>query len=274
MESIPFDRRAVEPVRPLAPWIGGKRNLAKRLTATIDAVEGVALYAEPFLGMGGVFLRRRTRPRAEAVNDWNRDVATLFRVVQRHYQAFVEMIRWQLATRADFDRLVRTDPETLTDLERAARFLYIARTCFGGRAAKPSFGVSPGRPSRFDVTKVVPLLEDVHARLAGVTIECLPYADFIARYDRADTLFYLDPPYIESEGDYGRDLFGREDFARLAGQLGGLRGRFILSINDHPLARELFAGFEIEAAQTTYSIGVKGGRASGASELIIRNFAA
>ncbi|MEQ8605198.1 MAG: DNA adenine methylase [Marivibrio sp.] len=147
MESTQIDGEAVSPVRPLAAWVGGKRNLAKRLTAMIDAAEGVQLYAEPFVGMGGIFLRRRRRPKVEVINDLNRDVANLFRIVQRHYQPFVEMIRWKLATRADFDRLVRTDPETLTDLERAARFLYLARTSLWrprGDAPIRNFDDQPG----------------------------------------------------------------------------------------------------------------------------------
>lgn len=271
MESTPFgggstESTPVEPVRPLAGYIGGKRNLARRLTARLDAMEGVEIYAEPFVGMGGVFLRRTRRPRAEVINDGNRDVANLFRIIQRHYQPFLDMIRWQLATRADFERLCATDPDTLTDLERAARFLYLQRMSFGGRVASRSFAISPAQPARFDTTKLVPMLEDVHARLAGVTIECLSYAEFIRRYDRPGTLFYLDPPYVESESDYGRGLFGREDFARLAEQLAAIDGRFVLSINDHPVAREAFGRFELEEVTTTYTTGKQRSRTT---ELIV-----
>jgi DNA adenine methylase len=86
-------------------------------------------------------------------------------------------------------------------------------------------------------------LEDLHERLAGVIIECLPYGELIRRYDRAGTLFYIDPPYWGSETDYGNGLFGRDDFAKLADQLARLKGRFVLTINDLPATRELFARF-------------------------------
>lgn len=56
------------------------------------------------------------------------------------------------------------------------------------------------------------MLEDLHTRMAGVVIECLDYADFITRYDAKETLFYLDPPYWGCEGDYGKELFGRDEF--------------------------------------------------------------
>jgi DNA adenine methylase len=128
-------------------------------------------------------------------------------------------------SRAEFERLAATDPATLTDLERAARFLYLQRTTFGGRVRGQSFGVVYSYGGRFDLTKLGPMLEEVHDRLAGVIIECLGYGEFIARYDRPETLFYLDPPYWGSERDYGDGIFGRDDYTRLEAALRGLQGR-------------------------------------------------
>jgi DNA adenine methylase len=102
------------------------------------------------------------------------------------------------------------------------------------------------------------MLDDLHTRLSGVTVENLDYRDFLIRYDRAGTLFYLDPPYYGCEGDYGKALFGREEFALMAELLRGLKGRFILSPNDRPEVREIFSGFAIEDVKTTYSVGQKG----------------
>ncbi|CUW41154.1 D12 class N6 adenine-specific DNA methyltransferase [Magnetospirillum sp. XM-1] len=251
MESIQL--RPVSPVRPVAPYLGGKRNLAKRIAAEVASIPH-SIYAEPFVGMGGVFLRRTLAPRSEVINDYGREVATFFRVLQRHYVAFMEMIKFQLTTRAEFERLAATDPDTLTDLERAARFLYLQRTAFGGKVSGRNFGVSPSTPARFDVTKLGPMLEDLHTRLAGVVIECLPYGEFLARYDRPETLFYLDPPYFGCEGDYGKAMFSRDDFERLAEQLESVQGRFIMSLNDRPAVRRIFSAFQIEAVDTSYSI--------------------
>lgn len=219
----------VKPVVPAAPYIGGKRNLARRLVSIIDATPCTA-YAEPFIGMGGVFLRRTRRPKCEVINDISEDVTTFFRILQRHYVAFMDMLRFQLTTRAGFERLMRTDPSTLTDLERAARFLYLQRTAFGGKVAGRNFGMVMDGPARFDVTRLGPVLEELHERLSPVAIERLPYAAFITKYDRPGTLFYLDPPYFGSEGDYGPGVFDGDDFARLAEQLAGISGQFVLSI--------------------------------------------
>lgn len=133
------------------------------------------------------------------------------------------------------------------------------------------FGVSPDRSARFDLTKLVPMLEDVHERLSGVTIECLPYADFIQRYDRPATLFYLDPPYFGCENDYGKNLFSREEFQRLAADLSSLKGRFIMSINDTPAIRATFAAFHQIQVSTTYSVMRDGSKT--AAELLITNVA-
>jgi DNA adenine methylase len=238
---------------PVAPYVGGKRNLSKRVIERI-AARPHELYAEAFVGMGGVFLRRPVRAKIEVINDLSGDVANFFRVLQRHYNALMDELRWKLTSREHFERLLATDALTLTDLERAARFLYVQRVAFGGKVNGRNFGVSRTNPGRFDMTKLTPILEDVHERLSGVVIERLPYGEFIARYDRPGALFYLDPPYFGCEDDYGAGLFERADFERLARLLAGLKGDFLLSLNDAPEVWEIFDRFVIESIETTYSI--------------------
>jgi DNA adenine methylase len=96
------------------------------------------------------------------------------------------------------------------------------------------------------------------------------WAAYFCRYDRAETLFYLDPPYWGTEDYYGKDMFGRADFERLAAVLRDVQGRFILSINDRPEVRQVFDGFAITEISTTYSVR-GGGHSSAAAELIITN---
>ncbi len=255
--------------RPVAPYLGGKRNLAGRICRIIDAYEH-RTYAEPFIGMGGVFLRRRRPVTAEFINDASRDVYTLFRVLQEHYVAFLDLLRFQITTQANYERLVAVDPTTLTDLQRAARFLYLQRTAFGGKVSGRNFGISTDRPARFNLTTLEPDLEALHQRLAGVTVTCLDFAAFLARIDRPGVLFYLDPPYWGSERDYGAGLFARERFAELAEQLRGLRGDWLLSLNDRPEVRELFGFAHLLPVTTTYTVGAGG--ATGAAELLIASW--
>lgn len=269
MESNLFGERESAGVNPVAPWMGGKRNLAKRLTRLISSVDHVA-YAEVFVGMGGIFLRRKHAPKAEAINDYSGDVANLFRILQRHYPQFLDCLKFQITSRREFDRLSRTDPTTLTDLERAARFLYLQRTAFGGKVTGQNFGVAFERESRFNITTLAPMLEAVHERLSGVVIENLTFSEFIPRYDREGVLFYCDPPYFGCENDYGKDLFTRDDFEHLASLMGCVEGKMILSINDVPEIRETFAAFTMLPVDVTYSVSDKAPATFG--ELIIANF--
>ena len=245
----------VSPVDPVAPYIGGKRNLARRITALIASIPHET-YAEPFVGMGGIFLRRTSRPQAEVINDISEDITTLFLILQEHYAYFIDHLRFRITSRAEFERLAALDPATsrMTDLNRAARFLYLQRLAFGGKVTGRNFGVSPQRPARFNVSQLEPMLADLAERLAGVTIERLQWSEFIERYDRPGTLFYLDPPYFRTEHFYGKGVFCRDDFARMASQLAGIKGRFLLSINDAPEVQEIFSAFHQQAVTTRYGV--------------------
>lgn len=263
-DLFPFTE--VRPVSPPAAYIGGKKQLAQRVASIIEQIPH-GIYAEPFVGMGGVFLRRRQVPRSEVINDRSGDVTTFFRILQRHYPQFMDALKFQITSRADFERLNKADPSTLTDLERAARFLYLQRLAFGGKVSGRSFGVDYTGGARFNVNLLGPLLAEIHERLAGVTIENLDWQVFIDRYDRPETLFYLDPPYFGNEGDYGPGVFSRSDFSRMAKVLAGIKGRFILSLNDRPEVRDVFSAFRFADVGLTYTL--HGGEGSKVGEVII-----
>jgi len=258
----------VQPISPAAPYIGGKRLLSRRLVPMIEAIPH-SLYAEPFIGMGGIFFRRTKISKAEIINDRSGDVVNLFRILQRHYPQFIEVLKFQITSRREFERLSKVDPLTLTDMERAARFLYLQRTSFSGKVDGRTFGVFLERGARFNLTRLIPILEDIHERLSAVIIENLDWSDFIDRYDRENTLFYLDPPYFGGENYYGKDLFSRDQFSHLATRLERIKGKFIMSINNTPQIRELFAGFTIIEADVNYSCGSNHNHK--ATELIISN---
>ena len=261
----------VEPATPLAPWFGGKKYLAARIAARIEKIEH-RRYAEPFCGMGGVFLRCSYRPKSEIVNDINGEVVNLFWMVREHPQELARQFDWASSSRAEFRCFCAVDPETLTDIQRAARFAYLQTNAFGG---KPATDATPGQTgmvtpyhrARFRSTRMRRLIAAAHRRLQGVHVDCLDWATFLERYDRPFTLFYIDPPYLGHEQDYGKGLFERDDFKRMAGMLRSLKGRFILSLNDTPETRTLFKGFQIKKVETRYSANAKATRRAG--ELLI-----
>lgn len=179
----------------------------------------------------------------------------------------MEIMRFQISSRKDFERLRNTNPASLTDLERAARFLYLQKLGFGGKVDSV-FGVSVGQP-RFSMARLEPLLDAASERLDGVVFESLDWADLIRRYDGKDTLFYLDPPYLGGESDYGKGMFDRAQFGKMAEVLSSIDGAFLLSINDHPEIRSAFADFYFEEVSLKYTIGKS--NATEASELFISN---
>ena len=257
------DAPSAAPAEPLAPWLGGKKYLARRIIELIEAIPHTC-YAEPFVGMGGILLRKATRAKSEILNDLNGDIVNLFRALREHPVELARQFELALASRAEFARLLAVPPETMTDIQRAARWAYLQRLSFGG---KPAHLATPGQiapstqhPARLTAARMRRLIGAAHERLQGVHIECLDWAVFIARYDRPRTLFYLDPPYLGHEADYGKGMFSVEDFARMAELLRGIEGRFILSLNDTPEVRATFEGFEIEEVETRYSVNAKATR--------------
>ena len=251
---------------PLVGWIGGKSLLAKRI---VERIPEHTCYVEPFCGAAWV-LFKKPESKVEVLNDINKEVVTLYRCLQWHLEEFVRYFKWVLVSRDEFERLKAARPDTLTDIQRAARFYYLQQACFGGSMLNPSFGYTATKAPRLNLLRIEEYLSAAHLRLTRVYMECLPYAEVISRYDSQDSLFYVDPPYYDYENYYGREIFGKEDFTRLAEQLVRIKGRFILSINDRPEMREVFKSFTIEAVQTKYTCS-KGKNVS-AGELLIRNW--
>lgn len=252
---------------PLA-WLGGKSKLADRIIERFPAHEA---YCEVFAGAAWV-LFKKPESKVEIINDINSDLVNLYRCVKHHLDELCKQFRWMLVARDEFDRFMATPPDTLTDIQRAARFYYLAKTAFGARIAKPTFGIAATGPSRLNLLRIEEDLSEAHLRLSRVYIENRPYDQIISRFDKPGTLFYIDPPYWGCEDDYGVGVFSQADFERLATQLDGLKGKFILSLNDRPEVREVFANFNIEAINTRYSINPK--KSGPVGEVLITNFKA
>jgi DNA adenine methylase len=109
----------------------------------------------------------------------------------------------------------------------------------------------------------------VSARLARVAIENKDFQNLISSQDREETLFYLDPPYFETEKYYQNVEFKREDHERLYNSLKNIKGKFILSYNDCPYIRELYKGYNIKEVTRFNNLSFK---TKEFRELIITNY--
>ncbi|QVN18994.1 DNA adenine methylase [Burkholderia pyrrocinia] len=247
--------------QPIIPWMGGKRRLADVL---IPRFPPHACYVEVFAGSAALFFMRPPAD-VEVLNDLSGDIVNLYRVVQHHLEEFVRQFKWALSSRQVFRWLRETRPETLTDIQRAARFYYLQQNCFGGLVTGQTFGTATTQPPGLNLLRIEETLSAAHLRLSGTYIENLDWQVCVERYDRPHTFQYLDPPYWQTEG-YGVP-FGFEQYEAMAELLRRLKGKAIVSLNDHPDIRRVFEGFEFEVAPITYT--VNGAQPAKRSELII-----
>jgi DNA adenine methylase len=247
---------------PIVPWIGGKRRLADHLIPRFPKHE---CYVEVFAGGAALYFLRPPAA-VEVINDINGDLINLYRVVQHHLEEFVRQFKWALTSRQVFKWLQDTGPETLTDIQRAARFYYLQHNCFGAKVEGQSFGTATTTPPGLNLLRLEETLSAAHLRLSNTFVEHLDWKTCIDRYDRPHTLFYLDPPYWETEG-YGIP-FPYEEYVAMAARLRALKGKAIISLNDHPAIRRAFDGFHIETVDIKYTVG-GGGREAARKEVII-----
>lgn len=251
---------------PMVPWVGGKRRLAPQI---LPLLPGHTCYVEPFAGAAALFFAKQP-VKVEVLNDVNGDLISLYRVVQHHLDEFIRQFRWSLASRQVYAWLQETRPETLTDIQRAARFFYLQKLGFGGKVDGQTFGVATTSPARLNLLRLEEDLSAVHLRLHQVTIEHLDWAACIERYDRPHTLFYLDPPYYGTEG-YGVD-FGLEQYGRMAELLRSMKGKAAVSVNDIPAMRQAFKGLTMKRLAIKYTVGASGAGRKERGELLIMNF--
>jgi DNA adenine methylase len=248
-------------------YFGGKSRLAP---AIIKQIPKHTCYVEPFAGAAWVLFKKEPS-RAEVLNDRDNNIVNLYRVIQHHPEEFLRQFKTLYVSRRLFDLQKLTNDETLTDIHRAVKWFYLLKTAFGGKMAGSTFGYGTTRAASLNLVDLEATIIDIHWRLARVTIENLPYNDVIRRYDRPHTFFYLDPPYYGIKAY--RYNFEPADFEALAATLMGLKGKFLMSLNDHKEVRRIFKAFHIAPVQLRYScMRSPGSRGTERGELLIRNY--
>lgn len=234
--------------QPIIPWIGGKRRLAELLLARFPPH---TCYVEVFCGGAALYFLRHPAD-VEVLNDVNGDLVNLYRVVRHHLEEFVRQFKWALSSRQIFEWTKATPPATLTDIQRAARFFYLQQQAFGGKLEGQTWGTATTAPP-INLLRIEENLSAAHLRLTNAYIENLDWAVCMERYDRPHTLFYLDPPYWQTEG-YGVP-FPWEQYEAMAAKMASCQGKVVLSINDHPDIRRCFSAFDKEELEIEYTVG-------------------
>ena len=252
--------------KPIIRWLGGKSRLASKLLPLFPDHE---CYVELFCGGAALYFLRPEPAQTEVLNDINGDLVNLYRVVQNHMLEFCNQFRLAINSRQIFEWHKVTPPETLTDIQRAARFYYLQQHAFSGKIVGQTYGTATTSPS-INLARIEESLSAACIRLGGTYVEHLPWLVCMKKYDRPHTFFYADPPYWDTEG-YGVE-FGLEQYQALAEQMRSCKGRVMVSINDHPTMRDVFAGFRMVGLDIKYSVANNHGKAQASKELVIMNW--
>ena len=223
-------------------WPGGKSRLLKHLLPLIPPHR---TYVEPFAG-GLAVLLAKERSSLEVLNDLNGDLVNFYRCVRYHHDVLLTELEFILNSREEFKDF-RTQPG-LTDLQKAARWFFRNRTCFGG-ANMDSFGSSAAgggglssRASRMEG------IRSLNVRLDRVSIENLDWEHCLRLYDRPHTFFFIDSPYTECDAKMYAS-WTNADVQRLRERLASLAGSWLVTLNDTPAIRAIFAGCTIHAIE-------------------------
>lgn len=250
-------------IGPLS-YVGGKRTIANQIIALFPKH---TTYVEAFAGGAQVFFHKEPSA-VEVLNDLDGEIVNFFRVCQQHFEELVRYLHFMVVSRKWHELLKAADPSTLTDIQRAARHMFLLKNSYASLVLKLDYKCHVVQPPGFNPERIPEVIEEAHKRLARVQIECLPYEKVIKHFDRPQSLFYLDPPY------YARNLYrfnlNHADFMKMAEILAGLKGRFVLSLNDVPQVREIFRRFKVKGIELPYTAQKIAGRRF--REVLITNF--
>lgn len=256
--------------------VGGKRrilaNIQKLMPATFNT------YYEPFFGGGAVFFGFDVLPQRCVINDTNAELINFYQVLRTSPEALIELTRTYKYEEIFYYSIRERQPAVLTNLERAARMLYLNKTCFNGLFRvnkKGQFNVPFGKftnPTIVDADNLRACAE----RLAGVDIRCVDFEDVIDEAKKGD-LCYVDSPYTPVSATanftaYSADGFQLKDHERLAACLRRAKDRgvhVIASNADVPLVRKLYEGFTLETVMVGRTISSKATKRDKVAEVLI-----
>lgn len=274
-------RQYVPDARPFLKWAGGKSRLIPKYEPHLPPQEAINRYFEPFIGSAALFFH--LQPARARLSDCNRKLVEVFEVVRDQVEALIEALQPHENEKAYYYEVRAQNPRELSKVERAARIIYMNRTCYNGlyrENQKGEFNVPFGRyknPTICDVER----LHAASAALQGVELCAGDFADAVAEAGPGDFV-YFDPPYVplnatSSFTSYSRFGFDEEDHRRLAATFHDLSERgchVMLSNSSAPLVYELYQGrgYQLYPIQARRNINSKADKRGPVKELLIVNY--
>ncbi len=182
-------------------WVGGKSKLAKRLVSLFPNHEG---YVEVFGGAGWVlFAKDKSTSKWEVLNDLDDNLYNFWYVIKNHRIEFTESFKFEIISRTQFNEYkeIYRSKSYQDNIEKAHILYYLLKA--GSGASLPDgggcgFGAAKDQ-NRLRIDKISEDIKSAHSRVINVTIECKDFREIINFYDSDTTLFYLDPPYRNTQ---------------------------------------------------------------------------
>ena len=250
-------------LKPPITRLGGKSRLRKQI---IEMIPEHTCYCEPFFGAGWVYFGKE-KSKVEIINDIDKELINLFRMIKYHAPEIERMLEYEFSGRDIFEEYKNYTIDYLTEIHRAVRFLYLISQSFAGKGENYEYRTDT-RPCPHIFYKGV--LGDIKERLRNTYVENLSFEKIIDKYDRDYTFFFCDPPYFETAG-YGFE-FGEKEHILLRDKLKNIKGKFLLTINDHLETREWYKDFNFKNVEVGYSVSNKNSGRRKYKELIITNY--
>lgn len=266
---------------PFLKWAGGKSRLLSTFEdyfpESFDSRKNH--YFEPFIGGGAVFFHLLP-PRA-IISDLNPELVNCYNVVRTRVDALIKALQEHKNDKDHYYHVRALDPQNLSDVERAARLIFLNKTCFNGLYrvnSRGQFNVPFGRYSNPKICDQANL-HAVSSALSEVQILCGAFEHVLKRARPGDFV-YLDPPYqpISATANftgYTATSFGNEDQERLASTVRSLSKKgclVMLSNSNSDFVRRLYKEFRIETVHTARAINCKPERRGRIAELLIMNY--
>lgn len=232
-----------KPVSPPVTWFGSKSRLVKQITAHFPAHQ---TFVDVFGGSGAILLGKPPS-KVEVYNDLNSKMATLFRVLAHPAKAkeLKNRLTFTLYSRVEFDHCRQNIDRIEDEIEIARQMMVIQRQSHGGLGQQWSYCVDASVAGQSaSVRKFhagIDRLTEVARRIRKVQVENLPWHDVLTRYDRENTLYYLDPPYVPDSrvnGQYEYEMTS-DDHTHLVKRLLMLKGHAVLSGYRHSIYEPL-----------------------------------
>ena len=263
---------------PIVKWAGGKSRLLSQYQPYLPT--RFKRYFEPFAGGAAMFfwLKRHPSNLTASLSDSNQDLVNCYEVVQDSPQPLLDLLR-QMSERHNSDYYYQVRAEQPADeIGRAARLIYLNKTCYNGLYRVNSsgrFNVPMGRYKNPSIVQEEKIWA-AHAALQGVTLNTSPFDEAVVAARKGDFV-YFDPPYqplnpTSSFTSYTKDSFGEQQQCLLAQVFKRLvkRGcQVMLSNSDSEFVQDLYRDFERIEVQAPRFINSKSDKRSAIKELLI-----